>query len=80
MYMFTPYGHIKTRNKITDFLMILAWASPFKCLLYSKWLRVISMIRLNAILVGISGERHDCHDYKKNEMNWALGHFCAHIG
>ena len=21
---------LKTRNKITDFLMILAWASPFK--------------------------------------------------
>ena len=22
---------LRTRNKITDFLMILAWASPFKC-------------------------------------------------
>ena len=31
MYMFTSYGHIiRTKNKITDFLMILAWASPFK--------------------------------------------------
>ena len=29
MYMFTSYGHIRTRNKITDFFMILAWASPF---------------------------------------------------
>ena len=29
MYMFKSYGHIKKRNKITDFLMILAWASPF---------------------------------------------------
>ena len=30
MYMFTSYGHIKNpRNKITDFFMILAWASPF---------------------------------------------------
>ena len=23
---------LRTRNKITDFFMILAWASPFKCL------------------------------------------------
>ena len=29
MYMFTSYGHIKNPKKITDFLMILAWASPF---------------------------------------------------
>ena len=29
MDMFTSYGHIKKWNKITDFLMILAWASPF---------------------------------------------------
>ena len=27
--MFTSYGHIKSQNKITDFFMILAWASPF---------------------------------------------------
>ena len=26
---------LKTRNKITDFLMILAWASPFKYNLFS---------------------------------------------
>ena len=29
------YGHmviLRTQNKITDFLMILAWASPFKAL------------------------------------------------
>ena len=24
---------LRTRNKIIDFLMILAWASPFKCLI-----------------------------------------------
>ena len=30
MDMFTSYGHIQKPNKITDFLMILAWASPFK--------------------------------------------------
>ena len=24
---------LRTRNKITDFLMILAWASPFKLIL-----------------------------------------------
>ena len=29
MDMFTSYGHIKKPKKITDFLMILAWASPF---------------------------------------------------
>ena len=29
MDMFTSYGHIKKPNKITDFLTILAWASPF---------------------------------------------------
>ena len=30
MDMFTSYGHIKKPKKITDFLMILVWASPFK--------------------------------------------------
>ena len=34
MDMFTSYGHIKKPNKITDFLMILAWVSPFKCTFY----------------------------------------------
>ena len=30
MDMFTSYGHIlRSQNKITDFFMILAWASPF---------------------------------------------------
>ena len=29
MEMFTLCGHIKNQNKITDFLMILVWASPF---------------------------------------------------
>ena len=27
---------LRARNKITDFFMILAWASPFKCQLNSK--------------------------------------------
>ena len=27
--MFTSYGHIKKQNKITDFFMILGWASSF---------------------------------------------------
>ena len=33
MSTFTSYGHmviLRSQNKITDFLMILAWASPFK--------------------------------------------------
>ena len=31
MDMFTSYMAIlRSRNKITDFFMILAWASPFK--------------------------------------------------
>ena len=29
MYMFTSLVILGTRNKITDLLMILAWASPF---------------------------------------------------
>ena len=30
MGMFTSYGHIiRSQNKITDFFMISAWASPF---------------------------------------------------
>ena len=33
MNMFTSYGHIKSQNKITDFLMNIAWASPFILLL-----------------------------------------------
>ena len=27
---------LRTRNKITDFLMILAWASPFNCMVPSS--------------------------------------------
>ena len=46
---------LRTRNKITDFLMILAWASPFKCrfnhrvsILLSLWIyiRHISLAKL----------------------------------
>ena len=29
MDMFTSYGKLRSQNKITDFLMILARASPF---------------------------------------------------
>ena len=36
MYMFVHHMVIlRTRNKITDFFMILAWASPFKYTLLS---------------------------------------------
>ena len=38
MDMFTSCGHIKKPKKITDLLMILAWACPF------KGLRVIEVI------------------------------------
>ena len=31
MDMFTSYGHIEKPKQITDFLMILVWASPFNC-------------------------------------------------
>ena len=29
------YGHIENQNKMTDFLMILEWASPFKHVKYN---------------------------------------------
>ena len=35
MDMFTSYGHIKKPNKITDFVMILTWDSPFNLTLAS---------------------------------------------
>ena len=31
---------LRTQNKITDFLMILAWASPFKCIISQFYLRL----------------------------------------
>ena len=43
MDMFTSYGHIKKPKKITDFLMTLACASPFKInmqLPQSAWIKL----------------------------------------
>ena len=31
---------LRTRNKITDFFMILAWASPFNVLIKTTWICV----------------------------------------
>ena len=49
MDMFTSYGHIK-KPKITDFLMILAWASPFnEITLFLKYYYKLAVI-LDTIL------------------------------
>ena len=47
---------LRTRNKITDFFMILAWASPFKGLnLYGPTVVGSNFTKLNNILYKIVG-------------------------
>ena len=49
MDMFTSYGHIGSQNKITDFFMILAWASPFNVNLKIDCRPIVSAVRLTDI-------------------------------
>ena len=42
---------LRTRNKITDFFMILAWASPFKTLLLSMALSHVGAGRWSPALL-----------------------------
>ena len=40
---------LRPRNKITDFFMILAWASPFKFVDCSPYITVLKLSSLRAI-------------------------------
>ena len=44
---------LRTRNKITDFLMTLAWASPFKAYMatlctITAWLSTVGMVTIHS--------------------------------
>ena len=47
---------LRTRNKITDFLMISAWASPFKCPYTKMW----ACVHKNQ-LCGLVGKKVDAY-------------------
>ena len=49
---------LKTRNKITDFLMILAWASPFKG--FKGWVAAFILVfNLMASLLQTNSQKSD---------------------